>query len=112
MGLDTSATGDLYLALRKSKMGYNVSTHEINGTKMNVRKYANLKEKMPEILTKAASTFNQMSVFAGRSFDVDAKYSFVLEIDENRLDKNDRRKLIKLMSDCHKHFEEKEPELL
>lgn len=104
IGFDSAVTGDLHIAVRKSKMSYNNSTHEINGTKMNVKKYANLKEKMSDILTKATETYNTMNVFAGRSFDVDARYSFVLELDENRVDKTDRKKLLNLMSECHLHF--------
>lgn len=101
LGLNTAVAGDLHLVVRKSKMSYNKTTHEINGTRMNIRKYANLRDKMSDILTKATETYNEMNVFAGRSFDIDAQYSFVLEIDENRVDKTDRKKLIKLMSECH-----------
>ncbi|EAR83568.3 thioredoxin (macronuclear) [Tetrahymena thermophila SB210] len=111
IGLNDVKTGDIHLVARKSKMCYNQSTHDVNGVKLNIRKYGNLKDKMVSIIEKANKTYNEMNVFTGRSFDLDARYSLVLELDENRLQKQDRKKLIQLFSDFHKVLREKEPEL-
>ena len=68
-------------------MGYCKSTHTINNIPMNINQYANLKDKLAEIISKATAKYNEVNVFAGRSFDLDCRYSVVLEVDENRIGK-------------------------
>lgn len=67
---------------------------------------------MSDIINAGNATYNEMHVFAGRSFDADSRFSLVLELDENRIAKSDKKKLIQLMSKCHQEFLANKPELL
>lgn len=102
----------MYLVTRKSKIGYGKSTQTINNVEMNFTQFCNLKDKLAEIILKASTKYNEVNVFASRSFDLDARYSVVLEVDENRISKKDKKKLIELMGEWKQHLSLNETDLL
>lgn len=59
-------------------MSYGKTTHDLQGLKLNIRKFGNLKDKMNKTIESATKTYNEMNIFTGRSFDFDARYSLVL----------------------------------
>lgn len=112
--LNESNPGDIFLLQRQSKLNYSKSNFENEGKKFQLTKSGNLKKsKLIDVINELSQTYNQNNVFTNKGFEpsIPVSYTFIIEMDSNRLEKSSYNRAVSLVSDVHKELIEKKPEL-
>jgi len=114
LNLDVTKEGDLFLLSKANKYNHRRKTTAVNDVVLNIVKSPKgMDSPLDEILVALTLAHKKNYVFTSQSFDVvPTKYSLVLEVDHNRIEKSELNRCIQAFSDLHTELLEKDPSLL
>ena len=111
--LEQAEEGDIFLFQRKSKLNFGRKNIDYDNNGFYAEKAGSLKGKLGDIMEEISKCYGRTNIFSARGFEqaLPPKFSLVIEMDMNKMDKTTYNRAIGLMGDLRKELSEKKPEL-